>query len=138
LTVFVDTSTIFAVLDRADQNHVIAIARLEHLVTTGAVLVTSNYVVVESCALLQRRLGKDALQTFRNDVLPSLVVQWVNERQHEIAFATLIATDRRRLSLVDCVSFRVMRDLNLQMAFAFDGHFDEEGFDCKISSIRER
>jgi predicted nucleic acid-binding protein len=32
------------------------------------------------------------------------------------------------LSLVDCVSFTVMKDLGLTTAFAFDRHFEQAGF----------
>lgn len=102
-----------------------------------ALLTTSNYVVVETCALLQRRLGTKALHTFRSEVLPSLHVQWVSPPQHETAFAALLASGRRKLSLVDCVSFKLMRDLDLETAFAFDIHFREEGFDCDIPAAAQ-
>jgi uncharacterized protein len=138
LTVFVDTSAIFAVLDRENQNHALASSRLAYLISRDAVLITSNYVVVECCSLLQRRLGTKVLNTFRDEVLPSLMVQWVSQLQHEIAFASLLASGRRKLSLVDCVSFRIMRDLEVRVAFAFDGHFDEEGFDCGIPTATAR
>jgi predicted nucleic acid-binding protein len=38
------------------------------------------------------------------------------------------AANRRSLSLVDCVSFVVMRQLAIRDAFAFDRHFEEQGF----------
>ncbi len=108
MTVFMDTSAIFAVLDREDQNHALATSRLMYLISRDAVLITSNYVVVETCALLQRRLGTKVLNAFRDEVLPSLIVQWVSQLQHEIAFASLLASGRRKLSLVDCVSFSAL------------------------------
>ena len=40
----------------------------------------------------------------------------------------LLAAQRRKLSLVDCVSFAVMRLRGSQVAFAFDQHFAEERF----------
>jgi len=43
--------------------------------------------------------------------------------------AALLTAGRRQLSLVDCVSFLTMRRLNLKMAFAFDRHFTEQGFE---------
>jgi predicted nucleic acid-binding protein len=45
--------------------------------------------------------------------------------------ATLLAAGRRKLSLVDCVSFELMRGCGCNHAFAFDAHFEEQGFDCE-------
>ncbi|MDP2857839.1 MAG: VapC toxin family PIN domain ribonuclease, partial [Bacillota bacterium] len=44
--------------------------------------------------------------------------------------AALLTAGRRNLSLVDCVSFDVMRRLGMEKAFAFDAHFAEQGFQC--------
>lgn len=132
MTVFLDTSAIYALLNEGDLQHVRARRRLQLLFVDGTSLLTSNYVVVEACALLQRRIGLKAVRALREDILPRVTVAWVTERQHDLAFATLLASDRRHLSLVDCASFQVMRDNRLQSAFAFDTHFTEEGFDCDL------
>lgn len=129
---FVDTSAIFAFLDQHDANHFLATQRFSWLAASSSTMVTSNYVVVEACALLQRRIGLNAVRTFREEVLPLLVTRWVTERQHERGLSALLAANRRKLSIVDCVSFEVMRDSGLHQAFAFDAHFDEQGFDCEI------
>jgi predicted nucleic acid-binding protein len=132
MTVFVDSPAVFALVDENDDNHSLAARRLLRLISEGAEMVISNYVIVETCALLQRRIGMNAVPTFREDVLPQLITAWVTQLQHEIALASLILADRRKLSLVDCVSFEVMRDAGIRTAFAFDRHFVEEGFDCNI------
>ncbi len=36
---------------------------------------------------------------------------------------------RRTLSLVDCVSFEVMRRIGVLKAFAFDHHFKDYGYE---------
>jgi predicted nucleic acid-binding protein len=136
MTVFVDTSAIFALVDESDQDHPVAASRLLHLISEQASMVVSNYVIVETCALLQRRIGLKAVRTFREDILPLLITTWVTERQHELGLASLVRSDRRKLSLVDCVSFEVMRDHGLRTAFAFDHHFADEGFDCDIPAAR--
>jgi predicted nucleic acid-binding protein len=53
----------------------------------------------------------------------------VSEADHELARATLIATGRRDVSLVDFSSFQVMRRMSLRRAFTFDPHFSEQGFE---------
>ena len=55
---FVDTSALYALLDRADPNHGPAANVFPPLLRDG--LVTHNYVVVESLALLDRRCGRRA------------------------------------------------------------------------------
>ena len=72
------------------------------------------------------------MHVFRNELLPAINVVWVNERLHDRGLAALVADGRRKLSLVDCVSFELMRDCGLHQGFAFDAHFDEQGFDCEI------
>jgi predicted nucleic acid-binding protein len=128
--VFVDTSGFHALLDADDQYHPVAGETWKTLLTGSGRLLTSNYVVVETCALLQRRLGMDAVKVFRDDILPAVEVEWVTPRNHEIGLTALIAASRRKLSLVDCISFVVMREHRCLEAFAFDAHFREEGFVC--------
>jgi predicted nucleic acid-binding protein len=43
---------------------------------------------------------------------------------------SMLAADKKRLSLVDCISFNIMRRLGIKSAFAFDRHFKEQGFEC--------
>ena len=128
MTVFVDTSALYAILDRNDKNHGRARKQWDTLLSGAAQLVTTNYVVVESFALVQHRLGMDAVRVLQDDVLPVIQINWVDARQHFIAVAAMLAAGRRMLSLVDCVSFVRMREDGIQNAFAFDAHFSEQGF----------
>ncbi|MGQ9554016.1 MAG: type II toxin-antitoxin system VapC family toxin [Anaerolineae bacterium] len=128
MPVFVDTSALYAVLDADDDNHVPAAAKWQQLVTEQVPLVCSNYVVVETFALLQHRLGMAAAQRFDQDMSPLLRVAWVDEATHNAAVVALLIAHRRNLSLVDCTSFEIMRRLGIKEAFAFDGHFQKQGF----------
>jgi predicted nucleic acid-binding protein len=130
MSVFVDTSAFFAVLDADDGNHDAARQVWEDLLAQEAVLICSNYVLVETLALVQRRLGIPAVRTFQEDIVPVLKVEWVDETIHQVGIASVLAAARRGLSLVDCVSFEIMRRLGIKTAFVFDHHFDEQGFEC--------
>ena len=130
MTVFVDTSALFAVLDADDGAHSQADGIWRRLLTREEVLLTSNYVLVETFALVQRRLGMDAVETLSTVVTPVLNVHWVDEAVHGRAVTAALAARRRKLSLVDCVSFDIMRRLGVERCFAFDAHFEEQGFDC--------
>lgn len=87
-----------------------------------------NYVVLEACALLQRRLGLTAVEDLVQKVLPVIRTHWMDAESHNLATATLLAARRRQLSLVDCSSFVAMRAEGCSTAFAFDAHFEQEGF----------
>jgi predicted nucleic acid-binding protein len=84
---------------------------------------------VETTALVQHRLGMEAVRVLCGDMLPALDVHWIGEDEHRQAQNALVAADRRSVSLVDCSSFHVMRSLMVRTAFAFDPHFREQGFE---------
>ena len=130
MPVFVDTSAFYAVLDASDAHHSAAGRIWRGLVEHRSDMVSSNYVLVESFALLQRHLGHEAARAFQTDMLPVVDVQWVDESMHAAGVAALLTAARRQLSLVDCVSFELMRRSGLREAFAFDADFGEQGFTC--------
>lgn len=125
---FVDTSAFLSVLDCDDRHHAAAKRKWRSLIETEAVLVTTNYVLIETIALVQNRLGLEALRSLNEDIVPLLGVEWVDEQTHRAGISGVLAASKRHLSLVDCVSFEVMRRLGITAAFAFDRHFREQGF----------
>jgi predicted nucleic acid-binding protein len=130
MSVFVDTSAFFAILDCDDANHPRAREKWLNLLSSAPILVCSNYVLVESFALIQRRLGIQALRVFQEDILPLVNVERIDETTHLAGVTGLLAAARRELSLVDCTSFVVMRKLGIKDAFTYNSHFAEEGFNC--------
>ena len=130
MTIFVDTSALYAVLDANDEHHKAAKQTWVELVDRQVDLIITNYVAVETFAVVQRRLGVAALRTLQEAVIPVLRVKWVAEIGHQAGVMALLVAANRRLSLVDCVSFETMRTLGIKTAFAFDRHFSEQGFDC--------
>ncbi len=130
MTVFVDTSAILAGLDASDDQHVRAIDTWRNLIQADTPVLTTNYVLLETIAVLQHRGGLIPVRRFVDDLLPALHVYWISEADHRAAVTALLAADRRQLSLVDCTSFLIMRRLDLPTAFAFDPHFVEQGFHC--------
>jgi predicted nucleic acid-binding protein len=129
MTTFIDTSAFYALLDRDDRNHQKGKKAWMEMLAEPPILVTSNYVLVETFALLQSRLGLEAVRKFQEDVIPIVQVEFVTPEMHRAGTAALLSAGRRGLSLVDCVSFEVMRDSGVKVAFAFDPHFKEQGFD---------
>jgi len=132
VAVFIDTSAFFAVLDADDANHAAAGRIWKDLIEQREVLVCSNYILIESFALLQRRLGLEAARVFQSDVVGVLQVQWVDEPLHAAGVSAVLTAGRRQLSLADCVSFELMRRLGLTKAFAFDQDFADQDFTCLV------
>src|ERR1700675_223351 len=108
MTVFVDTSALYGILDNADAQHAAAGAIWRKLLERGRDLLTTNYVLLEAAVFLQNRLGLAALHTFNEDLAPLLRVEWIGPRQHHAATAAVLAAGRKKLSIVDCVSFQAM------------------------------
>lgn len=128
MSVFVDTSFLVALLDEDDMRSAKAARLWTQASVAGCSVLTTNYVVLECCAVLQRRLGVAAVRRLTRDLLAPVTVEWVTRTDHERALDALETARRRDLSLVDCVSFEVMRRLDLRDCLVFDPHFDEQGF----------
>ncbi len=126
--VFVDTSGFYAFLDRNDPFHseakrLFLLARDEKWS-----LFTSSYVVHESWALIQARLGWEAVEDWLGALLPMCEIVWVDESLHKLGAARARQARERRLSLTDCVSFEVMDSRSCKKAIADDEHFRKLGY----------
>jgi uncharacterized protein len=128
MRIFIDTSAFYALLDRDDANNEKAAKVWTYLLGAEYTLVTSNYIPVEAFALMQNRLGLDAVRGFQEDVLPLITIEFVTPEMHRSGIAALVSASRRSLSLADCVSFELMRSSGIKSVFAFDNHFKEQGF----------
>lgn len=128
MNLFVDTSAFYSLLDADDGNHPAAAAAWEAILAGRDTIRTSNYVLVETTALLQNRIGMEGLREFAADILPVVDIVWIDEGMHRSALHALLVSARRRLSLVDCTSFEAMRSAGITTAFCFDPHFGEQGF----------
>ena len=95
--IFVDTSAVYAWADSADANHSIALRRLNAILEAGEELLTHNYVLVESMALLQARLGIAAAMKLARDAR-NFVLEWVDEDLHALAVRELEHPKKRQVS----------------------------------------
>ena len=124
--IFLDTSAIYAWTDRGDPQHEVAKSRLKAILADAETLVTHNYVLVEAMALIQHRLGLAVARAFAVDAA-GFDIEWVDAALHSEALDRW-KRGRRQWSLVDEVSFLVMRRRGIPKAFAFDPDFEREGF----------
>ncbi len=128
MIVFSDTSALLSLLVRDDFMHVRAKLNFAHFAAHNFQLLTSSFVLAETVALLQRRVGLNAVRDFNGKIAPLMEVVWVDGEWYNRAMLRLMAQNQKDLSLVDCMSFEIMEAREIQEAFTFDRHFAEHGF----------
>jgi predicted nucleic acid-binding protein len=125
--IFLDTSGVIALADDKDIFHTKATEMFEASLQAGEEIVLHNYLVVESAALLHRRLSRESSLKFLRESRTFSIV-WVDKKLHNQAEDYLAECGSSKLSLVDVLSFLVMRPRGITEFVGFDKHFVEAGF----------
>jgi uncharacterized protein len=126
-TVFVDTTGFYALLDSTDPAHKKIAAAFLRAERENWRLITTNYVVLESWAIIQHRLGWKAMEAFLDVVLPPCEIQYVAEPLHALGAVRCRQARQRKLSLSDCISLEFIHQKRIVFAIAEDQHFWKEG-----------
>jgi len=126
--VFVDTSGFYGFLDRTDTFHEVSSQLFLRAESESWQLLTSNYVIHESWALIQARLGWEAVEDWLVAMVSRCEIVWVDESLHLRAASRARQARERRLSLTDCSSFEVMLARGCREVIADDAHFTQQGF----------
>lgn len=129
--VFIDTSYLLALELAKDQNHKAAIRHWRSIVQSLPLLVTTSYVFDEVVTYFNSRGHHSKAVQVGNNLLLSKSVEfiqidealfyegWEYFRQHQ----------DKSYSMTDCISFIAMKRLGINIAFTFDNHFTQAGFD---------
>jgi uncharacterized protein len=120
-----DSGVFLALLDVDDANHGRAVTVAKKLGSEQRISIITNYVEVETHALLLRRLGRTA------------ALQWLTSAEMEVARASpedelrakeiLVRHTDKDFSLCDAISFSMMERRGIRTAFTFDRHFRQYG-----------
>lgn len=129
MILFADTSALYALMDANDKNHERASAAWTKWLDQPVQLATSNYVLLESMALVQHRLGMQAAREFHEELTPVLRVHWIDAELHMAALKMVMAVGQRDFSLVDATNVELMQRLGTHTIFAFDHHYPARGLD---------
>ena len=124
---FVDTSAIYALIDRDDANHAAARAAFGRLRKLHAEPVITNFIVAEGHALLLGRLGPKVARQWITQIVWH--IERVTAEDEEAAVEILCAHTDKSYSYTDAVSFAVMKRLHIGRAVAFDRHFTQFGYE---------
>lgn len=128
--VFVDTSFFKGLIDAHDDFHQKAKERWLKLKEKNTALITSNYVLDESFTLIRIRCGIKIVDQFRDDIVKSshvIKVMRVTVTDEANAWKWFL-NDWSKLSFTDCVSFALMKRLDIARVATFDEHFNRAGF----------
>lgn len=135
--IFLDTSVLYALADSQDGNHSKAVDLFRSAIEDDEVLLLHNYILVETAALVQRRLGLQPALEFLRDS-EGFQVHWVSADEHRRAIDLLALRNNRGIGFVDCASFIVMRLYSLTEVMAFDDEFTAEGFTLYSDGDRDK
>jgi len=122
-SLLVDSGAWYALADTSDRHHEQA---KTFMAKEGSQhrLVTTNAVMWESWALLNKRLGRESAMLYWQQVRESgISVMVLDERDEEAAWHIAKAYPDQDFSLVDLTSFAVMERLGISMVWTFDAHF---------------
>lgn len=135
--VFVDTSGLYALVDRRDSRHVAARDVVVKLVRGGRRLVLTDQIVVESVNLANARSGKRVGVRVLDLIEQSagIRMEWIGSTRFDATKAFFRKHADHGYSFTDCSSFVVMRELGLRSALTSDNHFAAAGFDVLLADV---
>jgi|SRR5438105_1091124 len=135
---FVDTSILYALVDKRDAHHAAARVAVEALLRSNRQLLTTNYIVTEAVNLANARGGAHvALRILELiDRSAGMRLEWIGALRFEETKAYFRKHADRGYSFTDCSSFVLMRELKLTDALSTDRHFQQAGFRVLLAAPR--
>jgi predicted nucleic acid-binding protein len=127
---FVDTSGWYALVDRRDPRHGAVAALVAELVKAGTRLVTTDYIIDESCTLAKARSGSPMAFRLLDLVhaTAALDLEWIGAERFDRSERELRKYHDQAFSFTDCTSFTLMRELGITDVITADDHFRVAGF----------
>ncbi len=124
--VMFDTSALYALRAETDLFHLRTSVAYRQLMDQHHELWTTSYALVETVALLHRRLGFGVVSEFSEWRESNLRVFWIDGRLHDEAWGRFMAAKGLGLSFVDWTIVIAAREMSAPV-FTFDGGFANEG-----------
>ena len=125
-SVMIDTSAFYALVSASDRFHSRAVAMFETLIDRNRELWTTSYALIETVALVHRRLGFDALAPLLDFIESNVNVLWVESALHDRALGEFRSAGGAGLSVVDGTLALAAR-MKMADLFTFDGGMQAVG-----------
>lgn len=120
MSLFVDTSAWFAAVDSDDLSNF----RAKEILSSGEALLTTDHVLVETWALIRKRIHRQAAEAFWAALRKGVAtVESIGPADLQSAWTIGQEFPDQDFSLVDRTSFAVMERLGLERVASFDDHF---------------
>jgi uncharacterized protein len=129
--VWVDTGGFYAMLDHREKWHEEVKRQISDLKSRGDRIITSDYVLDETVALLQARGLSYLIVPWMDGILESnsIEIVWMDAERFREVYAYYRSHSDKQWSFTDCFSFSVMKKRKIQRALAADQHFRQAGFE---------
>jgi predicted nucleic acid-binding protein len=128
--VFIDTSALFAQVDKDDDYHASVLTRIEEIVSAGGQIVVTNFILAELHALLLARFHRQLAFTSVSRLRAShdVLLVRVEPDDEERAWEIIERFNDKDFSFTDAASFAVMERLAMTHAISLDAHFAQYGW----------
>lgn len=133
--VFVDTVAWLALINTSDDLHEPAHRLMEQLRAQRARLTTTEFVLLEVADALGASSIRERTIQFLDGLrrLPVLTILPMSEELRAAGWELYRQRKDKSRGLTDCISFAVMTDRHLILAFTSDHHFSQAGFTKLLS-----
>jgi predicted nucleic acid-binding protein len=136
LEAFLDTSGLYALVDRKDAHHTSASTTVEKLLRRGWRFVITDYVLAETVNLANARSGAHVATRVLDLIEQSagIRLEWIGSSRFDLTKVFFRKHADHEYSFTDCTSFVVMRELKLSRALTTDHQFTQAGFEALLTS----
>src|SRR3970040_1846610 len=134
--VFVDTSGLYALVDKSDTHHRQAREVVEKLLRAGRRLVVTDYVVTEAVNLANARSGSRVAVRVPDLVEQSagIRIEWIESARFDKTKAFFRKHADHSYSFTDCSSFVIMRELRMTEGLTTARRFSGAGLRTRLSA----
>jgi predicted nucleic acid-binding protein len=135
---FIDSSYVIALEIYDDQHHSQALSHWRRLLKKQIHLTTTSFVFDEVVTFMNAHGQHQKAIQVGSYLLnsPSVRMVFVEKSLFHEGWLYLKKYADKRYSLTDCISFLVMKRLELNVALTFDKHFTQAGFQVQPTSVR--
>lgn len=128
---FFDTSAFIAQSQVDDKYHKQALKIAEKLEKEGAIGCTTDFVLSETLTFLRYNIGHRSALEFHQAIKTgsNLIVVYTIQEDFKQGMKIFEQYQDKDFSVVDCISFVIMRKRNITHAFTFNKQFEQAGFE---------